>query len=794
MSEKKWVGEKINRKEDLRFVTGHGKFTDDISLPGMLHCAMLRSPYGHAKIKSIDYSRAKVLPGVRAVITGEEAKKYWGPLAPAINIDMKVPTVYPLAVDKVYYMGEPVVAVAAETRYIAEDALDLIEVEYEPLPVVVDMEKALEHDSPLLYPEWGDNIQCDWGMSIGPVDEVFAKADYIFEERIPHHRYTAVSMEGRAALASFEPYNNKLTLWCSTQSPTVVRTLVAQSFNFPEQNVQVICPDVGGGFGPKLQANAEVIPCLLTMITGKPVKWTESRQENLLAGIQERDYIWYVKAAVKKDGTLLGLKGLLLGDTGCDGTCHAAGAGKFLVAASYLPGPYKMEAFEVRTKVIVTNKAPTGAYRGYGKDMANYPLERLLNRIAKELGISPVDLRIRNFIKPDEFPYQQISGPVYDSGNYEELLKKTLALIKYDEVKERQAKENGKNGKYIGIGVASMVEPSGGAVPNCIFNSYEVVTIRMMPEGGFQVLTGHQNIGQGIETTLAQVVAQEMGCTPEDVTVIFGDTTTVPYGLGPWSSRGATFNVSCVVEAARKLKDNMEKIAANVWQCDQSQIEIYDNNIYCKTDKNKKMTFKQFGVMTYLYPGAMGVVPSSVTSLLEATHFWLSPISSWIPDELGRIKLYTTHPCASSAAVVEVDINTGKIKILDIVVGDDCGVMINPTIVNGQVHGGTIQGVGGALWEELYYDENGQLLNTDLTSYLHPLAADVPDVRVTHMESPSPYTALGSKGMGEGSAILPASVLANAVEDALKSFNVKVSDLPLKPERVLKLIKNSMQG
>jgi len=788
MTGEKWVGKRLERKEDLRFVTGHGTYTDDVTLPGMLHAAMVRSPHAHAKIKSIDCTKAQALPGVHAVITGEDAKKYWGPLPKSVDIDMKIPTVFALAVDKIYYMGEPVVAVAADTRYLAEDAVDLIEVEYEPLEIVVDTEKALAPDAPLLYPEWGNNIQCEWGMSVGPVEEIFAKADHVFEDRIPHHRYSGVPIEGRAALADYDPYNRSLKLWCSTQTPLIVRTLVAQTFDFPEHDVQVIAPDVGGAFGNKIQADAEVIPCLLSMITGRPVKWTESRQENLLSGIQCRDYVWNIKIAVDNDGTLRGLKGEVLGNVGKDGTCHAAGAGKFLVACAYLPGPYKWQAYETNTKVVVSNKAPSGAYRGYGKDIANYPMEIMMNRIADKLGISAVDLRKKNMIEADEFPYQQISGPIYDSGDYHLCLDKALDLIDYDEVRARQAKQNGKDGKYIGVGIGSMLEPSGGAVPMCIFNSYEVATVRMMPEGGFHVLTGHQNIGQGIETTLCQVVADEMACTPDDVRIIFGDTNAVPYGLGPWSSRGATFNVSCVVEAARKLKTNLLEVCANIWQCDGAELEFQGGAVVHKSDTIRRMTLKEIGNQTHLFPGAFGVVPESVSNPFEATHYWTSPVAFWKPDELGRISLYTTHPSGSSAVVVEVDTDTGKITVLDIAMCEDIGTLINPTICEGQVQGGYVQGIGGALLEELEYDEYGQLLNTDLTSYLHPLASDVPDVKVVHIQSPSPFTPLGTKGGAEGGTLMSCAVVVNAVEDALRSFDVKISDLPLTPERVKGLL------
>lgn len=790
MSEANWVGVSLKRKQDLRLVTGHGRYTDDIALPGMLHAAMLRSPHAHARIKAIDVSRARAMPAVHAVLTGEDARGYWGPLPPTIDIGMKVPRVYGLATDKVYYVGEPVVAVAAESRYLAEDALELIEVEYEPLPPVIDTETALAPGAPLLYPEWGDNVQCQWGMSVGPVEETFANADHVFEFRIPQHRYSGVCLEGRAAIAHYDPFQARLTLYCSTQSPNLVRTLVAQTFSFPEHNVQVIAPDVGGGYGNKLQADAEVLPCLLSVVTRRPVKWTESRQENLLSGMQCRDYVWYLKVAVSRDGRLQGLDATVYGNVGCDGTCHAAGAGKFLVACGYVPGPYKWQALKVATKVAVSNKAPSGAYRGYGKDIANFPLEVAMNRMADALGLSPVEFRRRNFIGKDEFPYRQISGPILDSGDYDLCLSKLLDLVDYEGVRRRQAERNGASATYLGIGIASMLEPSGGAVPNCIFNSYEVATVRLMPEGGILVLTGHQDIGQGTETTLCQVVAQELGCTPDDVRIVYGDTDAVPYGMGPWSSRGATFNVSCVAEATRKLRGNLLEVVAHLWQCEPGTLDVVANRIVARGSE-RAMSLKDLGNRLHLWPGAFGITPKHVSNPFEATHYWTSPVASWTPDEHGRIALYTTHPSGSSAIVVEVDVETGKIAIKDVGIVDDCGVIINPAIVEGQLHGGYVQGLGGALLEEFRYDERGQLWNTDLTSYLHPLATDVPNVRCDHVVSPSPFTTLGTKGMGEGSAIMPVAAMVNAVDDALRPFGVRVGELPLTPERVIDLLKTS---
>jgi carbon-monoxide dehydrogenase large subunit len=782
----KWLGASVQRKEDPRFLTGRGRYTDDFEPPGTVHLALVRSPHAHARIRRVDASKARQLPGVLLVLTGAEAASYWNPLAKTIDIATKIPKVYAIAVDKVRYVGEPVAVVAAVNRYVAEDAAKLVEVDYEPLPAVVTVDDALEPKA-LIHEEWGDNIQLQWGNTIGDVEQAFAKATYVFEETIPHHRYTGVPLEARACLAEYDPATETLTVTCSTQSPHQVRTLIAQTLGMPEQNIRVIAPDVGGAFGTKLQANVEVIPCLVARLLGRPVKWTEDRVENLLTGVQSRDYVWTIKLALDSDYRILGLKARLVGNIGVDGTCHAAGAPALLVAAAYLPGPYKVPAYQVEVLGVVTNKGPYGAYRGYGKDIANYGLERMMQIVAASLGIPPEELRRRNFIRKDEFPYQQISGPLYDSGDYHQLLDMALAMVDYPNLRRRQA-ELREQGRYIGIGIAAMLEPSGAAVFNSIFNGYEPTSVRMTPEGGFQVLTSLQNIGQGVETTLAQVVAEVMGVDVRDVRVVYGDTDAVPYGLGPWSSRGATYVVSAVYEASKALRDKILKIAGHLLEIDPADLELTGGWVRAKGAPEKGISLRELGNKVYLWPGPYGLLPQGLDPNLEATHTWLSTIVRWTPDERGTFSLYTTHPSGVYVAVVEVDPETGLVKLEKFAVAHDAGRLINPMIVRGQVMGGVAQGIGGALMEELRYDENGQLLNADLTTYLLPTTMEIPDIEVDHIESPSPFTPLGTKGMGEGGAIASPAAVVNAVEDALAPFGVRVRELPLTPERVFGLI------
>lgn len=786
-STRKWVGASVRRKEDLRFLTGRGQFTDDIEPRGTLHMAVLRSPHAHARILNIDTTRAKQLPGVAAVLTGTEALRYTGPLATTIDLGMKIPKVYAIATDKVRYAGEPVAVVAAVNRYVAEDALDLIDVEYEQLPAVVTIEDALEPKA-LLFEEWGSNVQLDWQMTVGDVAAAFAGAAHLFEETFTHSRYTGTPMEGRACLADYNPATGRMTVTCSTQAASQVRTLLAQTLAMPEEQIRVIAPDVGGAFGTKLQANVEVIPCIVSRMLGRPVKWTEDRLEHMLTGVQTRDYTADVKLALDESFKIVGLSVRLVGNIGVDGSCHAAGTPTLLVACGYFPGPYKVPAYHAETVGVVSNKAPYGAYRGYGKDVANYPIERMMDVVARKLGLAPEELRRINFIQKDEYPYQSIAGPLYDSGDYATLMDMALRMVDYEDFRARQA-ELRKQGRYIGVGIAAMLEPSGAAVPNGIFNGYQPATIRLMAEGGLQVITSHQNIGQGIDTTFAQVVADTMGVHPDTVRVIYGDTDAVPYGLGPFSSRGATYVVSAIYEATKILKDKILRIAGNLLEVAPDDLEIDNGRVQVKGSPEKGLTLKELANKVLLWPGPYVTVPKGMDPNLEATYTWTSPMVRWIPDELGRIALYTTHPTGIFIATVEVDVETGQVKVDRFVVSHDAGTIINPMIAEGQVVGGVAQGIGGALLEELQYDENGQLLNSDFSTYLCPTMMEIPDIEVEHLESPSPFTPLGTKGMGEGGAIPSPAAVANAVEDALAPFGVRVGDLPLSPQRVLQFIR-----
>jgi carbon-monoxide dehydrogenase large subunit len=787
------VGARLPRKQDPRLLTGAGRYVDDVREPGMLYAAVLRSPHAHARIVSIDASRAQAMPGVVAVITGKDAIELSEPLPPTIDIQMKLTRCHAIATDRVRFEGEPVAAVAAVDRYVAEDALEAIDVVYEPLPVVATIDQGLAEDAPQLYEEWGDNVPLRWALRAGDADAALASAATVVTERFSHHRYLAAPLEARGVIASFDALARRLDVRLATQVPQQARTMLAATLRIPEHNVHVVVEEVGGGFGSKTVIDAEVIPCLLAVKTGRTVKWTETRSENLLTCAHARDYAWEIAGGFDADGRLTALRAKLTADVGCDGTNRASGVAPPLLAIYYLPGSYRVPVYDVELACVATNKAPAGALRGYGKDVATDGIERFLDLAAPQLGIDRLELRRRNFIQPDEYPYTQITGPVYDSGDVPRLLEMAREALDADGFAQRQAAARAE-GRHLGIGFACMTEPSGGAVPMCIYNGYEPAILRVTPEGGVLLLTGLVDIGQGIETTLAQVVADELTIAPDGVRVVSGDTDVMPYGLGSWSSRGASYGVSAAVLAARKIRDKLLRIGAGMLETDVEAVVLRDGAVQLAAEPEKRLTIREIARAVYLWPGPHGIVPEGEDPGLEATAVWTSPNTRWVPDEIGTLSLYATHPTGCFGAIVEVDVETGQVTVERFVVAHDCGTVINPNIVEGQISGGAVNGIAGALYEELRYDADGHLLTRGFRDYLVPTAADVPPIEVLHHCSPSPFTPLGTKGMGEGGAIGSAPAIVNAVQDALSSFGVTVRELPLSPERVRSLLRAAHDG
>lgn len=774
------VGAQVRRVEDPRMLLGKSRYVDDIHLPGTLALAFVRSPYAHARIKQVDVSAAKSHPGVQAVLTGADVAGVIKPLR--VEYDpAKAPTHkscdWPvLAQGKVRFIGEAVAAVVASDRYVAEDAAALVEVEYEPIDVVWDMEKALEPGSPLVHEEWGDNVMQSLEAEIGEVAKAFQEADCVVAERFTTGRHMALPMETRGCLASFAAATDSLTVWSSTQIPHALRSYLALILNFPEHHIRVVAPDVGGGFGLKAHVfPEEVIAAFLARRLGRPVKWIEDRRENLSASLHAKHQVAQAELALKKDGTVLGLKGRFISDVGAYSEYPWGSAFEAGHAASSMPGPYKIPAFRFETLSVATNKATIGVYRGVGLPIGVLVMERLIDLGAQKLGLDPAELRLRNMIRKDEHPYTTIIGAKIESGSHQECLQMALEMLGYQDFRAQQQKCR-EEGRYIGVGLGCYVEgtaPSSRAFQamGLALGGYESATVRVDVAGKVTVLVGTHSHGQSHETTLAQVAADELGVFLADVKVIEGDTTAVPYGWGTWGSRSAVTGGGAIIMASRKLREKILRVASRLSEVPADDLELAEGVVRRKKDGATLAPLKEMAHRIVFAPGGL---PAGEEPGLEATAHYEPPPS--------------THTNATHLATVEVDIETGQVKILRYVVVEDCGTIINPLVVDGQIQGGVAQGIGTALYEQVIYDENGQLLTGTLMDYLPPTAADVPRVEIGHIESPSPHTLGGIKGMGEGGAIAPPAAIANAVADALAPFGVRVKEVPLTPERVLKLI------
>jgi carbon-monoxide dehydrogenase large subunit len=764
-----WVGKRFKRKEDPRLVRGISHYTDDIKLPRLVHCVFVRSPHAHARIVSINTEAARAHPGVLAVITSADLEGL-GMIPCAMQMpDLKIPPHPALAKGRVRYVGEPVAAVVAEDPYTARDAAELVAVDYEPLPVVLDMEKALQKDSPVIYQDFGTNQAFTHAMKSGDINAAYKKADRVVKVRLLNQRVAPTAMEPRSLVAEYLPGENRLTIWASTQIPHLLRTQVAIMVGLPETAVRVIAPEVGGGFGSKLNVYAEdgVVPWL-SMKLGRPVKWTETRRESLLVTIHGRDTINYLELALKKDGTILGLRAKVLADMGAYHQLLTPLIPQ--LTALMLPGCYKIPAFDCEIVGVFTNKMSTDAYRGAGRPEAAYDIERLMDCAARDLNLDPAQFRSKNFPKPKEFPFTTAAGLLYDSANYQESLKRALQLAGYDKLRARQ-KAGWKQGKYYGIGMSTYVEicaigpsaatPAGG---------WESATVRIEPTGKVTVLTGASPHGQGQETTFAQLVADQFGISPDDVTVIHGDTLAVPYGIGTFGSRGTAVGGTAVYYAVQKLKTKIAALAAHLLGAKPADIVIANGRVGVKGSSKKSMSWGELVLAAYTARS----IPAGFEPGMEATHFF-EPSNFTFP--------FGAHVCA-----VEVDAETGETKIEKYVAVDDCGNVINPLLVDGQVQGGIAQGLSQALYEEMVYNEDGQPVTGSLMDYAVPKAAHIPEFILDRTVTPTPVNPMGVKGVGEAGTIASTPCMVNAVCDALAPLGITNIDMPLKPERVWRAI------
>ena len=776
---KTFVGKPVRRTEDPRLITGTSHYTDDLQPAHAAHVAVLRSPYAHARLGAIRTEAARALPGVLRVVTGEEVKDAIGPIPCACDLPgLKVPKHPVLALDRVRFVGEAVAMVVAEDRYIARDAVDLIEVDYEPLPALTDPEKALQKDAPRLYDEFSDNIAYVYKLESGDLAGAFRKADTVIRQRMLNQRLAPIAMEPRAVTAEYLPGEGQLSVWSSTQIPHLLRTQLAGMLRVSESKLRVVAPEVGGAFGSKLNIYAEeaLVP-YMAMQLGRPVKWVESRRENIVATIHGRDQIDDLEVAVKKDGTILGLRCNVIADLGAYHQLLTP-----LIPTStalMILGCYKIPAVSVHLTGVFTNKMATDAYRGAGRPEATYAIERVLDLVAAQLGKDPVEVRRKNFPKPKEFPFTTATGIIYDSANYQRSLDKALKAAGYDKLRRQQAQQrkklaagNGRLEKLLGIGLCTYVEicaagpstamPSGG---------WESCTVRVEPSGSVTILTGASPHGQGQETSFAQIVADTLGIGFHDITVVHGDTLAVPYGIGTFGSRGTAVGGTAMYMATLKVKEKLAAIAAHLAKASAKTMVFAGGRIYSKGSPKKGVSFLEAVQAAYVAKN----LPKGVDPGLEATHFF-EPSNFTFP--------FGAHVC-----VVVVDTETGELEVIKYVAVDDCGNIINPLLVRGQVHGGIAQGLGQALYEELLYDENGQLVTGTLMEYTVPKANQLPSFLTDHTVTPSPVNPLGVKGVGEAGTIGSTPALVNAVVDALAPFGVRHLDMPCKPEKIWRLMR-----
>ena len=784
----KYIGTRVQALPNRQLVAGRGEYVGDVYLEGMLYMAVVRSPYAHAKIRSIDSKAAEAVPGVVYVITGKEVKENMRPILEAYDtaaMGAKGYQWYALCPDHVRFVGEAVAAVVAENKYIARKAADLIEVDYEELPVVHDPEEAMKPDSPLVEPSWGDNILVTRDFKTGDPDKAFAEADGQVSGTIKTQRYTGAAIEPRGYVANYEPYKDMLTFWASTQNPHPMRVFLAETLGIPETGIRVIQPHVGGGFGLKIPTfQEEPLLAYLARKLERPIKWIEERTENLLVGGHAREERLHYEVAYKKDGTVTGLRATVIADVGAPSAL--CGWGMSFVSAYCIPTCYKIPNNRVQLFSVVTNKCPWNAYRGYGKEAASLLMDRIMDGVAKATGLDRAEVRLKNFIQPEEFPYSQVSGAILDSGDYPKALKRVLEMIDYENFPKMQ-KEALAEGRRIGLGIGQEVTPEGCSMPrSTLISGYDGATVRVNPSGQVTVLTGVTSPGSGNETAMAQIAADVLGCDLKDIRVIQGDTDTCPYGLGNYSSRSVIMGGSAVQTAATELREKMLKVASKMLEVTPEDLDVEDGKFYVQGAPTRFVLFKE--VASTVYRHCYGKDACDVEPGLEATRYFRHPNVYHQPETQGRFSSYPSWPNQAIACIIEVDPETGKIKILKYCAVHDSGTVVNPLMAEANLHGGVCQGIGGAMYENLVYDEAGQLKTTTFMDYTCPTAVEMPWIEVEHQETKSPFTPLGTKGVGESGVTGPLGSVCSAVENAFPELDLKLSDMPLTPQTVWRAI------
>lgn len=773
----KLVGARVPRLEDPRLLAGAGRFADDVQPAGVLHLAFRRSDRAHARIRRIDVAAAAAMPGVAAVFAAADLEDFVRPLRATSRMRSYQPTaMFPLARDKVRYVGEPVVAVLAEDRYRAEDAAEAVEIDYEDLPPLTDPERAAEPDAPRLHDDAQSNVIVTREFARGEPEAEAAMAAVRVAGRFRVTRKTPLAIENRAYVAEYDAGRRALTLHATTQVPGIVRDALADLLDMPGNRIRVLALDVGGGFGGKGSIYPEeVLVCVLARKLGRPVRWTSDRQEDLLSTSQAFDERIDAELALDAEGRIVSLTAEILGDVGAYSIYPWTAALEPVQVASFLPGPYRTPNYRGRVRAIATTKPPTGPYRGVGRPISTFAMERLMDMAARRLSVDPVELRLRNLIRDDEFPYKTASGIVWDRAAFTGCLLRARDALGYDALRAEQARAR-EAGRWLGVGFACYAELTGigsriSAAPGMPINTgTESATVRIDSTGAVTAQFGISSHGQGLETSLAQIVADELGARLEDVEIVQGDSAASAHGTGTYASRSAVLAGGAATLAARAVREKLLRAAAHLLEAPEVDLEAAEGRVTVRgTDRS--VSFREVAKAVY---SEMGRLPRELQEDLEATRLY-DPF-------------FGTASAAAHAAVVEIDPETFQIRVLRYVVAEDCGRLINPMIVDGQVHGGVAQGIGAALYEEIVHDAEGQALTGSLMDYLVPTAVEIPVMEVFHLETESPSTLGGFRGMGEGGTIGAPAAVANAVADALAPLGVEIDTLPITPERLFRLV------
>jgi aerobic carbon-monoxide dehydrogenase large subunit len=782
----RFIGKAMPRREDARLLTGRGQFVADLKLPGMLHAVFVRSRVAHGRIRSVDLSSAAAARGVVLAMSGADLLQL---LPPVPDTQLSLPRKWTtqvqhtflnpqqplLAHDKVRHVGEAVAVILAESRYLAEDAAERVTVDLEPLAAVVDAEQALTRDSPVLHEQYGTNLIGEFEIEKGDVDAALARAPHRLKRRFHHHRYAAIPMECRGVASVYDSRSDSISIWSSCQVVHWLRREASNVLKLPEARIRCVALDVGGGFGVKGHVYPEeLLIAFLAREVGRPVRWIEDRHEHFMAACHSRDQIHDVEVGFDDEGRLLAFRDSFITDCGA---WNPIGAGIAYNTAVHLPGPYKLDNFAVRARIASTNKVPNAPYRGAGRPEASFAMERIIDLIAAERGRDPAEVRRTNLVPAAEMPYHlgipyRDGEPiVYDSGDYPKALQCVLDAIGGIEpfrTRQRKAREQGR---YLGLGLGCYVEGTG-------VGPFESATVRIDPTGKVYVASGACPQGQGMETIFSQIVADTWKVNPNDVVMALADTSAISMGFGTIASRSTVTLSAAIHYASEQLREKVFAIAANVLECSPEDLELRNGGVGIVGVPGCQVTLASIAKASR--PGWDHSRPPGMPAGLEETYYYEPPTVTWS---------YAMH-----AAIVDVDVKLGRIKIDKYAIVHDCGVVVNPMLVEGQIHGGTVQGLGGALLEEFSYDPDGQLLTGSFMDYLLPTASDVPHLHLIHLHHPSPLNPLGVKGVGEGSAIAPPVVIANAVSDALAPFKVEFNTTPVKPEQIARVAWSAASG